>query len=270
MDDGLALLYLLGHRDAVRIEGITTTYGNSDVDTVYDNTKSILSELELDIPVFKGCPDRHSIYSEAVEHMVRSALSSGDDLYILATGSLTNVYRAYGAEQQFFEGIKGIVLMGGITSPLIINGRNMEELNFSCDPAAAYCVLSKGKNVSVITGNNCLPAYFTHADYHSRLCREGSRLGRYVYEKTRCWFDYMKDAYDSTGFYGWDVVAAAYLAEKELFADCPFSSAATVQSLQQGFLPQGNTDGGFMINLPRIKEAGVLIEDVYRAWQRIQ
>jgi hypothetical protein len=44
IDDGLALLYLLG-RDDIDILGITTTFGNSDVHTVNANTRRFLKEI---------------------------------------------------------------------------------------------------------------------------------------------------------------------------------------------------------------------------------
>lgn len=53
-DDGLALMYLLGHAKDVEILGLTCTYGNSDIDTVYENTRRIVAELGLDIPVLRG------------------------------------------------------------------------------------------------------------------------------------------------------------------------------------------------------------------------
>lgn len=63
VDDGLALLYLLGCPD-VNLLGITCTYGNNKLDTVYHNTLRLLSEWgREDIPVLKGaasCKDRNS------------------------------------------------------------------------------------------------------------------------------------------------------------------------------------------------------------------
>ena len=44
VDDGLTLLYLLGRED-VELLGITTTYGNSTIDAVYENTINMMTEL---------------------------------------------------------------------------------------------------------------------------------------------------------------------------------------------------------------------------------
>ncbi len=55
VDDGLALFYLLG-QNTVNVYGITTTYGNSDLETVYANTGRMLTEIgRRDLPLLKGC-----------------------------------------------------------------------------------------------------------------------------------------------------------------------------------------------------------------------
>jgi len=46
VDDGLALLYLLGRED-VQLVGVTTTYGNSTIQEVHQNTASMLAGLNI-------------------------------------------------------------------------------------------------------------------------------------------------------------------------------------------------------------------------------
>ena len=68
MDDGLALLYLLG-MDA-EIVGITATYGNSDLDTVFSNTRLMIEELGLDhIPLLRGGACEGDSDSEAADFL---------------------------------------------------------------------------------------------------------------------------------------------------------------------------------------------------------
>ena len=45
VDDGLALLYLLGRKEANLI-GITSCYGNSTIETTFSNTKRMLKEIK--------------------------------------------------------------------------------------------------------------------------------------------------------------------------------------------------------------------------------
>lgn len=265
IDDGLALLYLIG-KD-VNILGITTTYGNSDIDTVYNNTKVMLKELKKDIPLFKGCEKSGVYESEAVDFLVQKADELNGELVILATGSLTNIYGAYLKDNEFFNKVKEICLMGGITEDLIINGKLMKELNFSCDAKAAYCVLKNAKNLSIATGNNCLSAFFSHEQHEKRLKDSNLEIARYIYEKTNYWYEYMK-RYDLKGFYNWDVVSAAYLLDKSLFKDEYVTINPDEESLKEGRL-FGNGEE-IKINLPKLISTEAFEENVYKIYFNVE
>ena len=264
IDDGLALLYLLGKN--AEILGITSTYGNSDIDTVYDNTKIMLKELDRNIPLFKGC-EKAGIYdSEAVDFLVEKAIEFKGELVILATGSLTNIYGAYLKDNDFFQNIKEICLMGGITEDLVINGKIMKELNFSCDPEASYFVLKNAKNISIATGNNCLKAFFSHDGHENRLKNSDLKIAEYIYKKTNYWYEYMK-RYDVKGFYNWDVVSAAYILDKSLFIDDYVEINPDIKSLSEGRL-FGNGNN-IKINLPKIKDNEIFEDSTYQTYFNI-
>lgn len=93
---------------------------------------------------------------EAAHYLAEMAEKYAGELEILVTGSVTNLYGAWKHNPEFFHQVKSIVLMGGTTEPLIFAKREMDELNFSCDPLATYTTLTSGTDVAVITGNNCL------------------------------------------------------------------------------------------------------------------
>ena len=169
VDDGLALMYLLGCPEA-ELLGVTATYGNNKIDVVWETMNRMLSELgQPALPARKGGEARGEFQSDAAEFLVDMANQYAGELSILATGSLTNLGGAYTLDPHFFEKVKEIVLMGGITEPLVFEKKIMDELNFSCDPEATAAVLTKGKNVSIITGNNCLKVLFTKEEYKKRL-----------------------------------------------------------------------------------------------------
>lgn len=261
IDDGLALLYLLGKK--TNIVGITSTYGNSDIDTVYENTIDMLRELSVDIPVYKGC-EKSGIYeSEAVDFLVQKADELNGELTILATGSLTNIYGAYLKDNDFFNKIKEICLMGGITEDLIINGKLMKELNFACDPKASYFVLKNAKNLSIATGNNCLSAFFSHKEHEKRLRDSSLEIAKYIYRKTNYWYEYMK-RYDLEGFYNWDVVSAAYILDRTLFEDNYVVINPDETSLEEGRL--FGTGDNIRVNLPKIVDTRVFEENIYKAY----
>ena len=226
----------------------------------------MLLELgQTELQARKGGADRGEFQSDAAEFLVDMANQYAGELSILATGSLTNLGGAYTLDPHFFEKVKEIVLMGGITEPLVFEKKIMDELNFSCDPKATAAVLTKGKNVSVITGNNCLKVLFTKEEYKKRLFGTENPAAVYIREKTDYWFGYNEEDYGIGGFYNWDVTAAVYLMHKELFADRKNKFKITEEDLQTGNLRM-QTLGNCTLNLPEIKEEKSFKDEIYRSW----
>jgi purine nucleosidase len=270
VDDGLAILYLLGRPD-IDIIGITSVYGNSDVETVYANTLAMMKELGRDdIPVIKGCPDSEKRRGKAAKYIVDTVNSNEGALSILAIGPLTNLYAAFLLDNTVFDKVSEIILMGGITEPLIINGRELKELNFSCDPEATDTVLKKGKNVSVITGNVCLHTFFPQEDFQKRLLLSNSPMTNYITKKCGYWFEHMMRSFDIEGTYNWDVVAAVYLAEPSLFRNVKYRFEPKFDELKNGFLtnPSNMAKASCVINKPEILNIRTFSDEVYKAWLR--
>ena len=268
VDDGLALMYLLGCPEA-KVHGITATYGNNQLDIVYNTSKTMLRDLgREDIPVKKGGGTWGAYESEAADYLAEMADKCGGALSILATGSLTNLRGAYERDNHFFEKVKEIVVMGGITNPLVFEKKVMNELNFSCDPFATWTVLTKGRNVSVITGNNCLKVLFTREEYKERLFGTGNRAAAYIREKTDYWFGYNEEDYGIRGFYNWDVTAAVYLMHPELFEDERKTLLLSEEDLKQGYLRRAS-EGNCVCNLPVIGEEKAYKDHIYNAWMAV-
>ncbi len=269
VDDGLALIYLIGNSD-VNLLGITTTYGNNKVEVVYPNTLKMIKELKVEnLHVKKGGINPKDLDNEASDYLVEMANKYNGELSILATGSLTNLYGAYLKDNDFFEKVKEIVLMGGITEPLIFAKKKMDELNFSCDPMATYTVLTKGRNISIITGNNCLKVLVTREDYERELNDYSNPIVSYIKDKVDYWFDYNFDNYGINGTYNWDVTAAVYLMKPELFKDEIFNIKLSVDDLRTGFLRE-NDDNNCILNLPVIDKEEEYNKEIYSNWKRVK
>ena len=269
VDDGLALIYLLGNKE-VNFLGITTTYGNNKVEVVYPNTLKMVKDLKVEnLTIKKGGANPKDLDNEASDYLLEMANKYNGELSILATGSLTNLYGAYLKDNTFFDKVKEIVLMGGITEPLIFAKRQMNELNFSCDPIATYIVLTKGKNVSVITGNNCLKVLVTRADYERELSDYSNPIVKYIKEKVDYWFDYNLNNYGIDGTYNWDVTAATYLMRPEVFKNERFKMKVSVDDLKTGFLRE-NEDNNCVLNLPVIDKEEEYNNDIYSNWKRVK
>lgn len=267
VDDGLALIYLLGCEGAA-IHGITTAYGNSDIRTVNEATRKLLKELNReDIPIKTGGDTANDTDTEAAAFLAETAGMYKGKLLVLATGSLTNLKGAYLKDPEFFDNVKEIVLMGGITEPLKFNRGIMEELNFSCDPEAARLVLEQGRNVSVITGNNCLKAKFTYEEYMAELSGDLGSITEFIRKKTAYYYDYHKEVYGIDGVYNWDVTAAAYMMRPELFEDNPVRLDFSESRLEKGMLAAG--DNGTGCNLPAIRDERIFKRNIFDTWMNV-
>ncbi|MEF9839719.1 MAG: nucleoside hydrolase [Lachnospiraceae bacterium] len=265
VDDGLALIYLLGCKQA-KVHGITTTYGNNQLDVVYQATKKLRDDVgRPDIIIKKGGSSPTYGNSEAADYLVEMAHKYPGELSILATGSLTNLKEAYKKDADFFNQVKEIVLMGGITSPLIFQKKQMNELNFSCDPKAAYLTLTKGHHVSVITGNHCLKVLFTKNEYKKELADIHNPMACYIKKETNDWFGYNEMDYGIDGFYNWDVTAAVYLMHPELFIDHHLKFQLSQADLRTGFLRM-DLNGSHRIHTPEIKKSELFKQNIYEHW----
>ncbi len=272
VDDGLTLLYLLGRRD-IELIGVTTTFGNSNIKDVYSTTKQLFSDLKIGhIPLHKGAGAGEDRKSAAAKFLVEAVNKYPNEVTILATGSLTNLYGAYEIDNSFYEKVKEIVLMGGITEPLIINGKVLDELNFSSDNEASFNVLSSKCNITTMTGHICLQAEFKKEEYERLM--ENHDISCYVYikEKSYAWYEYFKEWFDTEGFYNWDIVSAVYITNKELFNENMQNVVSNSEDLKQGFLRIDNeVKDGYKINIPTvIKDITTFNEIIFDAWKNVE
>ena len=275
IDDGLALLYLLGCADA-DILGCTCAYGNSDMDTVYANTADLFAKLHLDLPFYEGAHapcDAHgteSARSPASRFLAETVAAHPGKIDLLVTGSTTNIMGAVQENPCFLDELCSLTFMGGITQQLVFDGAIMDELNFSCDSIATAQALQARCRVTVATAQHCLPAYFRPQEFEKNLLLDGVASGGAVHERCRYWFADMERRYGLDGFVCWDVVAAAALIQPELFDDEIMHVVADPSYLRKGFLWQGvpGRDTTCDIHTPVIRDAELFCHEMYAAWRR--
>jgi purine nucleosidase len=272
VDDGLALLYLLGRED-VELKGLTTTYGNSSLDEVFQNTKTMFKELNIEnIPLIKGAKSAEFRISDAAEFLAKEAAKSPGEITLLATGALTNLYGAYELDNNFFNNLKDIVLMGGVTETLMINGVNLDELNFSCDPLATYKVLNSNCNVSILTGHICLQAFFGEEELTKLRSKRGHRIYKFITKNIEPWYAFVEKSFGIWGFYNWDIVSAVYVTNPELFEDKYEYVVSSEANLNKGYLKiDNNKDGAAKINIPaNIKNREEFNKIIFEAWENVR
>ena len=260
VDDAMALFYLLG-KDEADLLAITTTYGNSDISTVHSNTKRLLREIgRTDIALYRGS-EKIDCGSDAARAIAKLSEEHRGELSILAVGATTNLCSALHYDPKALDGVD-LVLMGGITEPLIVGSRPMDELNLSVDARATLEVLNKTKKATILTGNNCLATIFSRSEFEKNLCH--TEQGRYILESTRYWFDYNESDYDLEGFYNWDITAAVYLMRPELFEDDWSYYNLNEEDMKRGFLRR-DEGGEVLLNLPKIRDIQEFKKEAYRA-----
>lgn len=270
VDDGLALLYVLGS-PSLELLGVTTTFGNATLDIVHQTAVSVFKDLGLEgrIPLYRGADSTLNRHSEAAEALAAEARRHPGELTVLGLGSVTNLLGAAEADPEFFANVGRIVLMGGLTERLIINGKPMDELNLSSDPAAAYAVLNSVAPVTLITGNLCLQALFTDNFYDRMGFEGGPPVYRYIRGKTEPWLAYIGGLYRTGGFHNWDATAAVYLDTPQLFEDAVIPFSATTDDLAKGMIV-GSSGTGKLLTVPsRILDTDAFNSKLLEIWGKV-
>ena len=262
LDDGLAIIYSLG---TMRCEllGVTTTFGNNAIDVVYPNTVKFMKNIgRSDIPVLSG-HENNAEKNEAARFLVDTVALCPGEVSILATGSVTNLYHAWLLDPRFFENVQSLSFMGGITEPLVICGKKLDELNFACNSLAAFNVLTHGNFISIATGNNCLRALFTRERFDSLQNCENDFL-KWLNQQGQYWFHREREVFGHDGIYKWDVYAAAALLCPEFFDENITVISPDLDSLKSGMLlGQGVPK---KVALPKLKDSQAYVEHVYESY----
>lgn len=265
MDDALALLYLLGKPEEATVLGVTCTFANGTAAEVYGATKKLMEETGFSIPVLPGAEKGEDPKSEAARFLVEQVNARPGEISLVAIGSLTNLFGAYLLDNSFFDKVKEIILMGGYTAPVLYHGRHLEELNFSMNPAAAACVLNRGHDISILTGNNTLePSYLPQEEFLEKL----AACDPYIPEKCGYRFADKEKRDGDAASYCWDVVASVYLLHPELFEDRFVQCFLTERTMGCGWL--GVTEKAkdtCRLNLPQVRDLEAYRREMYAGWQ---
>jgi purine nucleosidase len=270
MDDGMALLYLLG-QDLIQLEAVTTSFGNSTIEKVHANTERMFRELQFhQIPLKKGAPSAAHRESEASQYLATEIPRRRQRVKLLITGSPTNIYAACLANEAMLGYIDEMIFMGGITQPLIIGGKAMKELNFASDPEATYYLLNCPVKKTILSAQICLDAFFDEEKMGQILNNQHYPAFAYMKTPLQLWYDFISQQYGVPGFHVWDIVAAAYITNPSLFDTNEVCISSSVEDLKEGFLKIDTSQTTNMINLPtRIQDIDRFWNVIFEAWRNV-
>lgn len=284
IDDGLALLYLLGCQDRVSVRAICTTHGNATTEWTHRATLGLVQALRPlldDVPVLHGADaPRYGMPSTAERKPSEAARfiakASGDGACLLSLGAVSDLAAAEALRPGALGGYSSVSLMGGTTSTLVVGGRTMNELNFSVDGLATYRLFStaaadKGPRTRILLADawNCLPLTFDGEELLARLAGPGMRGADFLREMCLPWFERGQRRWNTYGFVAWDVLAAMALAEPELLDLAPYDIALNERLLNIGYLEKAAPGvPAAHVHLVAPKDPAQAIEHIYQAWER--
>lgn len=238
-DDCLAIIWLIakGHN----IVGISTSYGNASGDVVERTVEALVDRMRNDglqpPPVWRGSASPLLATGETIQpaHMALRAELERGPLTVLALGPLTNVAAALDGRPELQHNLTRLVAVmghrpGHIFHPSESLGRGMllghgpvfRDLNFVKDEVAARSVLGMHLPLTLIPYDAARQVTIKSEDL-DQLTSMGPAFA-WVASSARGWLDYWRVDIGQPGFYPFDWVAAAYVAEPKLF-DCAATNA---------------------------------------------
>lgn len=264
IDDGLALVYLVENK-GVELLGVCTTYANDSLEYVHKQTLELVEDLGINLNVYKGRgkfemndytgfgykrfeDDGNFESNEAAKFIVEMANKYPNEIDLLATGSMQNLYDAYMIDNEIGEKLSSVVLMGGITGDLYFGDKIMKELNFSVCPKGAEVAIKKYKNVSILTGNRCMDVEFGTNELDKVKALGNNIKNEFIINKIEKWMREFKEKYNYDSIVLWDVIAAIYLMNPDMFRDDFMSVVSTEEDLFEGRLVEG--ESAARINIP--------------------
>lgn len=264
IDDGLALVYLVENKD-VELLGVCTTYANDSLEYVHKQTLELVEDLGINLNVYKGRgkfemndytgfgykrfeDDGNFESNEAAKFIVEMANKYPNEIDLLATGSMQNLYDAYMIDNEIGEKLNSVVLMGGITGDLYFGDKIMKELNFSVCPKGAEVAIKKYKNVSILTGNRCMDVEFGTNELDKVKALANNIKNEFIINKIEKWMREFKEKYNYDSIVLWDVIAAIYLMNPDMFRDDFMSVVSTEEDLFEGRLVEG--ESATRVNIP--------------------
>ncbi len=205
IDDSIAILYALFSKN-LRVEGITTCFGNSGAVQSADNCLRLirLADCGYEVPVAvgadcsldgdRGTPPTHihgkngigdvilpeseqqPLDMDAADFIIQKADELDGELVLVTTGRLTNLARALEKEPRLPKKVKRLVTMGGCLN-VPGNISPVAEANLHGDARAADMVLRAGFHMILVGLDVTAKTFLTGRDLEDaeRHCTERAR-----------------------------------------------------------------------------------------------
>ena len=267
IDDATALLFAARHPD-IEILGITTVFGNADIDTVTRNARYLKQLFCIDAPVAQGAgrarlalpnpPPAHvhgvnGLGDVEIADMALPALDPRPahvlfsdltrqypgEVTIVALGHLTNLSLALTHDPGIATRTEHVVIMGGAFD-VAGNVNPVAEANILGDPHAADRVFGANWHLTAIGLDVTQKVILREAEM-ARLAKTGGPEMAFIARITEPYFRF-HDRYGIGGCYVHDATAAAFVIAPELFTLRGGAVRVATEGLATGLTIQRNAD----------------------------
>nr|MDO8133285.1 nucleoside hydrolase [Candidatus Njordarchaeum guaymaensis] len=222
IEDGLAISFAFTMQKELRVEGITTVFGNVVGGEAYKNAVNLLGVLgETSNKVAKGAikPLKDQSKGEpsakaAAELITSIVLKQPKEITLICIGPLTNIATALIMEPDLPENVKEVYIMGGaVTVPG--NVSPTAEFNIYSDPVAAKIVFNSKMPITLIPLDVTTKTLFT--DKHLEILRStGGKTLDHICQYVEPWLNLQKQTFKLEGGNLHDPLAVAIAVDNTL------------------------------------------------------
>ena len=224
IDDAMAIFYAV-RRPGIKLEALTTTFGNTDTAIATDNALRMLELLgRPDIPVAKGVarsfihpyvrradhvhgsnaigdvelpePKIRATDEHASDLIIRMAKENPGEITLCPVGPVTNVALALVKAPEIAKLLRKIVIMGSTIFHPGIHGpaAPMVDANFANDPEAAHIVLRSGADITLVGMDVTMTTLFS-TEMIDEVAREGDEAAKTLMRMTEFYVKAYKSMY---------------------------------------------------------------------------
>ncbi|QAY65995.1 nucleoside hydrolase [Paenibacillus protaetiae] len=225
IDDALAILYAIYAKE-IQLEGITTTFGNTDVEQATDNTLRLIKLCNpgYEIPVAKGAAgplkrdyegpvvavhghngigdaiipksEQQPLAMSAAEFLVSKANENPGEITLVMVGRMTNLALALQLDPSIAGKFKKVVIMGGtVLAPG--NVTPVSEANLWGDPEAAAVVFESDVPLTVVGLDVTMKTRLTYEHLHlldRQAPAEHKQLVQFLHDSLRVYFNFYRES----------------------------------------------------------------------------
>ncbi|MDR5762217.1 nucleoside hydrolase [Caballeronia sp. LZ035] len=243
IDDAIALVFQALH-PGIELMGITSVFGNADIDTTTANALYLAQRFAPGVPVVRGAaaplrrpapqPIPHIHGKDGLGEIERDRVSGREDgreahrfivetvrahpgqITLLAVGPLTNLALALQLDPDIATLVREVVVMGGAFGihGALGNVTPAAEANMHGDPDAADIVFGAPWKVSIVGLDVTHETVMTTA-FLAGLRDSAGDAGRFVWDVSRFYERFHAQEGVAGGIYAHDYSAAAFVVARE-------------------------------------------------------